>query len=109
MFHSWKHGVLELPVIMLILNLATAAVLWFEPGVALCRAIGADPWGTLASGALLAAFGPDEASAARDALTSQGHEVAEIARAEAGSGVTRTDGTPLPRFERDELSRVLDS
>ena len=92
-----------------IVELDPAAVLWFEPGVALCRAIGADPWGTLASGALLAAFGPDEASAARDALTAQGHEVAEIARAEAGSGVTRTDGTPLPRFERDELSRVLDS
>ncbi len=92
-----------------IVDLDPTAVLWFEPGVALCRAIGADPWGTLASGALLAAFGPDEASAARDALTAQGHEVAEIARAEAGSGVTRTDGTPLPRFERDELSRVLDS
>ncbi len=32
------------------------AVLWFEPGVAVCRALGADPWATLASGTLLAAF-----------------------------------------------------
>ena len=92
-----------------IVDLDSEAVLWFEPGVALCRAVGADPWGTLASGALLAAFDADESTAAREALTAAGYEVAEIARAEDGSGVARKDETPLPRFDRDELSRVLDS
>jgi hydrogenase maturation factor len=91
-----------------IVDLDADAVLWFEPGVALCRAVGADPWGTLASGALLAAFDPDEATPAREALVADGYEVAEIARTEDGSGVARKDGTPLPRFDRDELSRVLD-
>ena len=32
------------------------AVLWFEPGVRVCREVGCDPWSTLASGTLLAAF-----------------------------------------------------
>ena len=30
-------------------------VAWFDPGVEICRALGADPWATLASGSLLAA------------------------------------------------------
>ncbi len=91
-----------------IVDLDPEAVLWFEPGVALCRAAGADPWGTLASGALLAAFAPEQTEAAAAALTAAGYEVARIARAEAGSGVTRADGQPLPRFDRDELSRALE-
>lgn len=91
-----------------IVDLDPAAVLWFEPGVALCRALGADPWGTLASGSLLAAFPPDLAATARDALRADGYEVSEIARASAGAAaVTFSDGSVLPRFERDELSRVL--
>ena len=32
-------------------------ILWFPPGVAVCRALGADPMATLASGALVATFG----------------------------------------------------
>jgi len=82
------------------------AVLWFEPGVALCRAAGADPWGALASGALLAAFPEPGADAAARSLADAGFEVASIARATPGRGVHLRDGTPLPRFERDELSRV---
>jgi hypothetical protein len=30
-----------------------------------------------------------------------------IGYAEAGSSVVRADGSPLPRFERDEVARVL--
>lgn len=81
------------------------AVAWFEPGVAVCRALGADPWGTLASGALLAAFPADRAEAARCAL----EELAParvLARAEPGGGVT-LDGAPLRAFARDEVARVL--
>jgi hydrogenase maturation factor len=89
------------------LRVDAAAVLWFEPGVALCDAVGADPWGVLASGTLLAAFPADSAEAAHAALARDGHAVGTIARAEPGAGVRRSDGSWLPRYERDELSRVL--
>lgn len=82
-------------------------VLWFEPGRALAAAVGADPWGTLASGALLAAFPAVRATAARAALEAEGYAVAAIGRARAGSGVSHASGEPLPRYDRDELSRVL--
>jgi len=84
------------------------AVLWFEPGVAVCDALGADPWGTLASGALLAAFPEERAESACRAL-SEAAPARVIGRAEAGSGVVRADGSPLPRFDRDEVARVLEA
>jgi len=84
-----------------------AAICWFEPGRVLCEAVGADPWGTLASGALLASFAPGDVAGARQQLGRLGRPCAEIARAEAGQGVWRPGGSPLQRFERDELSRVL--
>jgi hydrogenase maturation factor len=82
-------------------------VLWFEPGLALCRATGADPWGTLASGALLAAFPPDDAETARRALSGDVGLAQQIGRASEGAGVQLADGRPLRRFERDEVARVL--
>ena len=81
-------------------------IAWFEPGVALCGAAGVDPWGTLASGALLAGFAADRLESALRALGRAGHPAAVIGRAESGRGVAFTDGAPLPRFERDELSRL---
>ena len=70
---------------------------------------GADPWGTLASGCLLAAFRPERATAATSALNQRGFAARVIGWAEAGRGVCLSDGTPAPRFERDEVSRVLES
>jgi hydrogenase maturation factor len=84
-----------------------AAVLWFEPGIAVCRALGADPWGTLASGALLAAFPPDRVHAALAELRARGFEASALGSAASGSGVRLADGASLPRFERDEVARVL--
>lgn len=81
--------------------------LWYAPGIALCDAVGADPWGMLASGTLLAAFPAASVDAAVSALTAEGHAVARLAQAEAGAGVTLMDGRPLPRYEQDELSRIL--
>ena len=81
-------------------------VAWFDAGVALCAAAGLDPWGTLASGALLAGFAPDRLYAGLRHLARTGHDAAVIGRAAAGSGVAFADGTPLPRYERDELSRL---
>ena len=44
------------------------AVLWFEPGLAVCEALGCDPWSTLASGTLLAAFASEKAESALTAF-----------------------------------------
>lgn len=89
------------------IELDEAAVLWFEPGLAVCRALGADPWGTLASGALLAAFTGDTAAAGVAGLARLGFEVAVIGGAAGGAGVRLRDGSSLPRFDRDEVARVL--
>lgn len=83
------------------------AVLWFEPGLAVCRALGADPWSTLASGTLVAVFPPDAADAALAAFAEQGHPAALIGRVEEGSGVYDGGGRPLPWSERDEVARLL--
>jgi hydrogenase maturation factor len=82
-------------------------VLWFEPGRAVCRALGADPWGALASGALLAAFPPERAADACEAIAKRGIPAHVIGRAEPGSGVVLRDGDALPEFARDEVARVL--
>ena len=81
-------------------------VLWFEPGLELCAVAGLDPWGTLASGTLLAGFAPDRLDGALADLASAGHPVSVIGRAGSGCGVTLPGGVPLARFERDELSRL---
>ena len=78
---------------------------WFEPGVALCVAAGLDPWGTLASGTLLAGFNPGRLDDALHGLGRMGHTVSVIGRAGSGCGVGFSSGTALTRFERDELSR----
>jgi hydrogenase maturation factor len=89
------------------IRLDGAPVLWFEPGLAVCEALAADPWGTLASGTLLAAFPADRAAAACRALEARGLPAHAIGTAVAGSGVERADGSALPRFDRDEVARVL--
>ena len=82
-------------------------IAWFDPGVTLCAAAGLDPWGTLASGALLAGFAPDRLDGALRELTRAGHAPpVVIGRTGPGGGVSFADGTSLPRHERDELSRL---
>lgn len=83
------------------------AVLWFEPGIAVCRVLGADPWATLASGTLLAGFPPEGADEALRALAARGHAAAIIGEAEPGSGVVGAADRPLAWPERDEIARVL--
>lgn len=89
------------------LRVDKAAVMWFEPGLAVCRALGADPWGTLASGALLATFGPRDVAAAVESLRAAGHDVAVIGTAEEGAGVSDDFGDSIPWPVRDEVARVL--
>lgn len=77
------------------------SVLWFEPGRALCAALGADPLATLASGCLLAAFPADRAKAVLQSLAQHGHAAAQIGTAEPGPGVCDADGRPLAWPGRD--------
>ncbi len=90
------------------LRVDRGAVLWWAPAIALCAAVGADPWATLASGTLLAAFDGPETGRALAALSGDGYQAAVIAVAENGTGVIDQRGDPLPWPERDELSRVLE-
>lgn len=91
------------------LRIERAAVHWFEPGLVVCRAAGADPWATLGSGALLAAFSEEDATEAVRALVAAGHEAVAIGRAEAGSGVVDGTGGAIAWPQRDELARLGDS
>lgn len=81
-------------------------VLWFDPGTAVCDALGADPWATLASGSLLAAFPPERAAPALRALRTR-HGAAVIAVAESGAGVRDQSGAAIPWPRRDEVARLL--
>ena len=83
------------------------AVLWFGPGIAVCQASGADPWSTLASGTLLAVFGPEAAQTALAAFARHGHRAAIIGTSEPGAGVIDTAGHAIPWPERDEVARIL--
>jgi hydrogenase maturation factor len=80
---------------------------WFEPGVAVCRALGADPWASIASGCLLATFGPDRVTPALAALSTRAQPAAVIGRIEAGAGVRDQLGEPVTWPDRDEVARVL--
>ena len=81
-------------------------ILWFGPGVELCAAAGLEPWGTLASGTLLAGFAPERVNAATHDLANSGHSVSVIGRAESGGGVILDGSGPLARLKRDELTRL---
>ena len=83
------------------------AVLWYQPGRVLAEALGIDPWGLLASGALLAAFPAAEVDAALETLAGEGFVCSPIARAVEGSGVAFEAGGQVPRFARDEMIRVV--
>ena len=89
------------------LIVAADAVLWYAPGRILSEALGIDPWGLLASGALLAAFPAGDTEAALATLAAEGFSCAPIARVVAGSGVGFESGGDVPRFTRDEMIRVV--
>lgn len=80
-------------------------------GAALCREFGLDPLGTIASGALLLALAPTDAGIVLHALAREGIDAAFIGRVvsrEAGVVLTRGgQPEPLPRFDRDEITRLF--
>lgn len=82
-----------------------------EDGRALCAAVGLDPLGAIASGALLLAVHPDDAKAIVKALSEAGIAGYVIGRVEEGPAeVIDVRGEPhsLPRPQRDEIARLFE-
>ncbi|MGH2354693.1 MAG: AIR synthase-related protein [Chloroflexota bacterium] len=80
---------------------------------AVCEALGLDPLGLLASGALLAAVAPAATSVALDALQRQGIPARVIGRLtcrDQGTKLLGVDGRyqDWPRFDRDEVARYFE-
>lgn len=82
-----------------------------EETVAICDALGLDPLGLIASGALLAVLDEASASNAVEHLQSEGFEVTEIGRllvrSESNPEVSHSDGSRLPTFKTDEIARFF--
>ena len=93
------------------LEVDVAAVRVLPETQAVCRALGLDPLGLLASGSLLASAAPDRAEAVLAALRSEGVDAEVIGRvteASAGLRLRSSDGVrELPSFPRDELARYM--
>jgi hydrogenase maturation factor len=83
----------------------------FPETVAFCRALGLDPLGVIASGALLVAAAAEESAPMVEALTAAGIEAAVVGRVVDGPPLVqmRTAGglVPMPTFERDEVARLF--
>lgn len=94
------------------LEIDESAVPVLEETRAICRVLGVDPWGLIASGALLISVGPSGESKLLGDL-----HAAEIDAEVIGHATGDPDEltlsrngkrVPLPHFDRDELARVLD-
>lgn len=79
----------------------------------ICTALGLDPWGLIASGALLITSAPEGSNEIIDALGRSGIPASVIGKiTEPEEGLVRiTAGTkePLPTFDRDEIARLYGS
>ncbi len=77
----------------------------------LCQEYRLDPLGVIASGALLIAVAPEDAITVREALEMEGIPCAILGSIEpSDAGVLMREGSelvPLPRFDQDELTRIL--
>jgi hydrogenase maturation factor len=76
-----------------------------------CAALGLDPLGLLASGALLIALAADDCDTVCAALRGEDISVAcmgDLVSSKGDAIIDRPSQTPLPRFERDELARFFD-
>jgi hydrogenase expression/formation protein HypE len=83
----------------------------FEETASFCRALGLDPLGLIASGALLLAVEPTDSPQIVAALRAQGIDATVIGQVVDGPVMVQAQETEglrrLPVFEQDELTRVL--
>jgi len=80
-------------------------------GRELCEAVGLDPLGAIASGALLMAVHPDDAGKIIAALHTEGLDAYSIGHVAAGPPSVvdvRQNHQPLPRPARDEIARLFE-
>ena len=80
--------------------------------LALCTALDLDPLGLLASGALLIVAAPESCDTVCSAIRSGGIAatcIGDLASGERAAIIDSRSNEPLPRFERDELARFLES
>jgi hydrogenase maturation factor len=86
----------------------SAAIL--EDGRSLCGALGLDPLGAIASGALLMSAHPDDAWAIIAALAAEGILAFRIGQVEDGpvAVIDSRSGQTLPRPPRDEIARLFE-
>lgn len=94
------------------LRVEREAIAILPEGDELCRALGLDPLGTIASGALLLTLGARDAPSVVEALTEAG-----IACRRIGAVVAREEGVvlveggkprPMPVFPQDEIGRLFE-
>lgn len=89
------------------------SVVVFDETRTICEALGLDPWGLLASGALLAIVPGSESerlTASSGGDTIQWHRIGSIERGEPRVILgAETNATPLPTFDRDEVARFFES
>ena len=93
------------------LEIDSSAVPVYAECESFCRALGIDPWGLIASGALLISLPESEAQQCVDALESEGVRASIIGRATPRDEGLRLmlDGAAreFPEFARDEIARVF--
>lgn len=80
-------------------------------GARLCEAMGLDPLGVIASGALLVAVAPDQAEALESTYRARGipcTHIADLTPRHQGVLLRDAQGCrPLPRFDTDEIARIF--
>ncbi len=83
----------------------------YDESARLCERFGLDPWGTIASGALLIVVAPEDAGRMADGLHEAGVGAAVIGVMTPGQDGLRLRAggrtRPLPTFERDELTKLF--
>ncbi len=79
---------------------------------AICEALGLDPLGVIASGALVVTCPTEEADRLLEAWSAcgiRGSRIGEVTAAEQGCILAEAGSeAPLPRFARDEVARLMD-
>jgi hydrogenase maturation factor len=94
------------------LMIEAGAVPVYPETQALCRATGLDPWGLIASGALLMAVEAADAERIVHALNAQDIRAVIIGQTTEATHGVKLHGPEgihdLPRFERDEIARLFD-
>ncbi len=78
------------------------------PEAALCTALGLDPWGVIASGALLLTAKADRLAAMQAAFDQAGIRLFTLGQIVESPGVVKLDGSLLPRPARDEIARLYE-